>query len=160
MQFLSLVFKDSKFSVYIRDDADESVMAEIFKHHEYRAVENIIKETAETIVDVGAHAGFFILYARVLNKKAPILAIEPEKENLSVLNRHIKENKIHKVKIIEGALAEKTGQGNLLISKDNHNHRLVDVAPPDAAVLPVTTFSLSDILTKIKSIGLLKMDIE
>ena len=94
MQFLSLVFKDSKFSVYIRDDADESVMAEIFKHHEYRAVENIIKETAETIVDVGAHAGFFILYARVLNKKAPILAIEPEKENLSVLNRHIKENKI------------------------------------------------------------------
>ncbi len=68
MQSIELKFNGEIFHLSIRDEADNSVMREIFKLREYRAAEAIIKESADVILDVGAHVGFFVLYARALNK--------------------------------------------------------------------------------------------
>ena len=50
-----------KIGVYLRDVADHSVAAEIFKLKEYRRVEDRKKKAVNFVVDVGAHSGMFTL---------------------------------------------------------------------------------------------------
>src|SRR3989344_6928771 len=164
MQQVNIKLNGQNWRVYLRDEADQSVFNEIFKLKEYRSAEEVIKNAKYPVVDVGAHAGFFSMYCRALNKKIKILAVEPESENLKLLKRHLDENKILGVKVIAGALARKTGERKLLISKDSHNHRLIDeFSPvPDSPSESVRGFAFADFCrkNKIKKISLLKMDIE
>ena len=150
--------------MYLRDEADQSVFNEIFKFKEYRSADEVIKNAKHPVVDAGAHAGFFTMYCRALNKKVKIYAVEPEPNNLKALQRHLDENKILGVKVIAGALVGETGERKLLISKDSHNHRLVDAFSPvpDSQSESVWGFAFADFCrqNKIKKISLLKMDIE
>ena len=177
----------NKWHLYIRDEADESVFNEIFKLHEYRIADEVIKNAKHPIVDVGAHAGFFTMHARAVNEQVKIFAIEPETKNLEFLHRHLTENKIIGVKIIEAALAESSGPRKLVIAPDSHNHTLAAAVIPDLFAgqadlignpggdkpnsdfggndnmrVTVDTASFSDLLKqyKIKKVSLIKMDIE
>jgi len=159
----TIKFKNTELKLHLRDEADISVMREIFKLHEYRLVDETIISATDPIVDVGAHAGFFSLYVRVLNNDVSIFAIEPEPENLKSLDRHLKENKIKKVKVLAGALASESGQRFLEISEDSHNHQLLSRREgKNEDNIKVEVFSLADFCKKekIKRISLLKMDIE
>lgn len=151
-----------KWGVYCRDEADRSVYNEIFKFREYRAADQAIQEADYPIVDVGAHAGFFTLYCRALNKEVAIYSLEPESKNLKFFRRHIKENKIKGVKIIEGALAQQTGERELILSSDSHAHKLASGGPTTMRKMKTKTFSLPDFckINKIRKISLLKIDIE
>lgn len=146
----------------LRDEADQSVFNEIFKIKEYRAADPVIKSAQYPIVDVGAHAGFFVCYCREFNKKVKIYAIEPEPNNLSILKQHIKDNKVAGVKVIEGALAAETAKRYLEISEDSHNHKLNPEGASGERSVEIQAFSFSDFCkkNKIKKISLLKMDIE
>ncbi len=159
MESISLKFARSQFKLFLRDEVDVSVMREIFKSREYRVVEEIIKIAQQPIVDVGAHVGFFCLYCRAFNKKVPIFAIEPAPDNLACLRDHLQANKIKGIQVVAGALAGKTGKGNLVIASDSHNHCLANDNDEGAVI---KTYSLSDFCqrNKIKNISLLKMDIE
>lgn len=151
------------YQIYIRDEADESVFAEIFKEHEYRIADELIKNSKNPIVDAGAHSGLFSLYARSINPEVKIIAIEPEDKNLEYLRKHIYENQISNIEIIEEALASKSGRRHLQISSDSHNHKLLSLdAKTSEKEKQVNAISLSDLLKKciIKDVGLLKMDIE
>lgn len=148
-----------KLYVFIRDDADESVAAEIFKEHEYRAAEEIIKTTKLPIIDVGAHTGMFALYARSLNSTVKIVCVEPEPGNLEYLQKHIAENTLTNIEIVRGALAESSGKGFLQLSDDSHNHHLGQKSDNS---ISVDKYSLPDLLKKciIDAVGLIKLDIE
>lgn len=160
MSKIPVKFNSQQFEATIRDEADSSVFAEIFKYHEYRVAEAVIKNARNPILDIGAHAGFFVLYCRALNKKVKIFAVEPEKNNLAALKNHLKINKITGVKVIAAALAGETVERGLIISQDSHNHRLAAAGAEFA--YKIKAFTLSDfcVQNKIKKIGLLKMDIE
>lgn len=142
---------------FLRDEADESVRNEIFKLREYRAADEAIKNASSPILDVGAHAGFFSLYCRSLNSKVKIFAIEPEPNNIVALQKHLKENAIKGVSVAACALAGKSGRRELALAADSHNHAL---GGPTKNGVPC--FSLADFFRryKIKSVSLLKMDIE
>ena len=43
------------YKIFLRPDADESVLAEIFGWREYRVVEDIIVKSTLPILDAGAH---------------------------------------------------------------------------------------------------------
>ncbi len=164
MQSKTILFNGMSWHVTLRDEADESVAAEIFKLREYRIVEDVIRTSLYPIVDVGAHSGFFTLYARSLNRTVPVIAIEPEPKNLECLKKHLVENKVKGVTIVAAALAEKDGTDNLVLSRDSHNHYLASVEEPSDTneVVPVATISLATLVKKYKlsKIGLIKMDIE
>lgn len=163
-----------RWKIHLRDQADASVLAEVFKLKEYRRADSIIEKAAGPIVDVGAHSGLFTLYARSLNPTVPIIAIEPEKNNLELLRKHLRENKVGGVEIEAAALSSKTGRGLLVLSDGSHNHYLGDFAgslsgakaKKKAAaaqkIQPVATLNFADLLRryKIRSVSLLKMDIE
>lgn len=164
MEKANIKFNGHNYTVNLRDDADKSVLAEIFKHREYKAAENIIKSAKLPILDIGAHAGFFTLYCRALNAVVFIIAIEPEEKNYLQLQKHLKNNDIFGVKIARQALGGVSGPRELIISADSHNHKLGPVAQTAFSKTSklVNTFSFKDFLKafKIKKIGLVKMDIE
>lgn len=166
MQKINLKLNGCDWYVYLRDEVDQSVCNEIFKLKEYRSADDVVKSAKHAIVDVGAHAGFFSLYCRSLNKKVKIYAIEPEPGNLKLLKQHLVENKILGVKIILGAIASQTGVRQLILSAGSHNHHLAEPSFRDEDVaekkITVQAFSFTDFCkqNKIKKISLLKMDIE
>jgi FkbM family methyltransferase len=161
MQLKDFKFQNRKFRVNLRDQADASVLAEIFQIREYRSAENIIKSATFPIIDAGAQAGFFTLYARALNAKIRVYAIEPEPANALVLAKHLKINHIQGVKIFQQALVGKTGKSDFYVSEDTHNHSLIKFENFKTKI-SVEGISLSDFLlkNKLSRISLLKMDIE
>lgn len=164
-----LKFNNQDWHVNLRDEVDESVFNEIFKFKEYRVVDEVIKTAKYPIVDVGAHAGFFSMYARALNKKVKIFAIEPEPKNLEALKKHLKINKISGVEVVPGALAQQSGARQLVVAEDSHNHALAEQEfnvilneVKDPSRIKIKAFSFADFCKhyKIKKISLIKFDIE
>ena len=163
MNQIEIVFNNQKIKGVWRDEADESVWAEIFKWREYRVVEDIIKRDDVQIFDIGAHAGFFVLYCLALNDKVKGVCVEPEKKNLEALASNLKlNNNFKKVKIVPGALALVDGDCFLKISADSHNHHILANDENAEGVEKVVGVSLLGLVkkNKVKKIDLLKMDIE
>ncbi len=162
MEKRTFTFNNKTFTASLRDEADSSVFAEIFKLHEYRRAEEKIIAATHPIIDVGAHAGFFSLYAHALNPTVPIFALEPEPHNLEALETTIEQNKLTNVATIPKALHDQTGRANLMITNDNHNHYIERPFKGDGQKIRVATISLKELCAAyaITKIALLKMDIE
>lgn len=166
MSVIEINFNNQKWRLSLRDVADQSVMREIFKIREYRSAEEKIAGAVAPIMDIGAHAGFFTIYCRAINPKVKIFAVEPEKENLKLLERHLKENKIKNVTVVEGALAGQTGKRTLIKSSDSFAHKLREeksrFPAAEENTEEVMAYGISDLFKKyeIKELSLLKMDIE
>lgn len=164
MQKLAVKFKGKVLEIFTRGEADESVAAEIFKLEEYRVCEETIKNAGHAILDVGAHAGFFTIYAKVINPGAHVVAVEPEKNNLEFLRMHVEKNILTDVVVVGAALGRETGQGILKISEDSHNHELLAFAKKrlEEDEINVKVYCLGDLLkfSKTKKYSLVKMDIE
>ncbi|MBU4453189.1 FkbM family methyltransferase [Patescibacteria group bacterium] len=164
MNNAEIVIENQKIRGIWRDQADESVWAEIFKYREYRASESAIKQ-AKTIFDIGAHAGFFTLYAKALNPAVKVVCVEPENNNIQTLNKNLELNSIGDgIKVISGALVPKAGRYVLKISQDSHNHQVASKAEgiPKELAQSVVGYTFTKLLkhTKTVSVDLLKMDIE
>ena len=159
----SLSFLQSRFQVEVTDEADQSVLAEIFSLREYELVEPGIRAARRGVLDVGAHKGFFILYVRALNATVPVLAYEPEEKNFAALKRHLDVNRVDGVVAKNAAVAGAEGTVLLNVSGDSHNHSLV-VDPGMMKQQKVSAVTLEQVLGKMKkSCGgcdLIKMDIE
>lgn len=164
MKSQKIKFQHQELNIYYRDDADESVIAEIFKWKEYKASESIIKNNKNPILDVGAHIGVFSLYAKAINPEARVYALEPEKNNFDLLKKNLDANKFFDVKTFNIALAERTCKRDLFISDDNINHSLLPELGEnqDLPRVSIQAYSFGDFLSqqKILKVGLLKMDIE
>lgn len=109
------------------------------------------------------------MYARALNPKVKIFAIEPEPNNLEALKKHLKTNKISGVEVVPGALARESGARQLTLAEDSHNHALSELEfydnpteKNDPSLLKIKALSFADFCkkNKIKKISLLKFDIE
>jgi len=156
-------FNHKIIKVILRDEVDLSIFNEIFKFREYRQNEKIIEKAKDAIIDVGAHAGFFSLYAAAFNSNVKIYALEPEPNNFLALNQNIKLNpEFKKIKLVNVALGSTAGQAMLYLSADSHNHSFLKETNKTGKELPVKTASLNYfcLKQKIAKISLLKMDIE
>ncbi len=156
-------FNNQKYQIKLRSQADKSVLTEIFELREYQEIESIIKSAQAPIIDAGAQAGFFILYCRALNPEVKVYALEPDEENLQLLEEHLQINKLENVGVIPGALAGKSGLRDYYISHDSHNHSLFKVLVPKITKnIKIKVYNLDDWLKEkgIESVSLLKLDIE
>lgn len=154
-----IAFQNAKLKVDVQSDADQSVLDEIFFDRDYSIIEPQIKSAKNGILDVGAHKGFFILYARVLNPNVPIYAYEPEENNFRELKKHLLENRIENAFPKNVAIAGKEGSVVLHISDDSHNHTLLPVLP-SFNEKKVNAVLLENVLKKMGKCDLIKMDCE
>lgn len=74
-----------------------------------------------TIVDVGAHVGYYTILAAKANPDATIWALEPEPYNFSLLCRNIRMNRCSNVRPLKKAAHSNSGTGRLYL--DTHATR-------------------------------------
>ncbi|UIP00998.1 FkbM family methyltransferase [Halobaculum sp. CBA1158] len=100
--------------------------------------------TGETVVDIGAHIGHHTLSMRAAaGETGTISAYEPHPRNAQYIRDTIKRNEFQNVSVIEGALSDTHGVGNLEVDEANtgssslhtntkKNHSIVEVNILDA----------------------------
>ena len=142
-----------------RDDADKSVVNEIFYFREYRSAEALIV-AAKTAIDVGAHIGVWSAYASALNPSLKVLALEPDPDNFSALRRTVSVNKLSNVKIFQEALAAASGLRRLSKESDSINHHLLPEDSDEGRQVKVLSLAnfLSD--NNVAYVDVVKLDIE
>lgn len=151
--------------IRIDSDADVSVFNEIFVDKEYRILDKIILEAKYPIIDIGAHTGMFSIYARMLNDVVPIFAYEPDEMNYANMKLNLKENGIKNVYTKNVAVAGKVAERTLYLSKDSHNHSIVnsessgDFSGEEKKVFATTLTKIFG-QNRLNAVSLVKMDCE
>ncbi|HXJ81565.1 MAG TPA: FkbM family methyltransferase [Candidatus Methylomirabilis sp.] len=115
-----------------------------------------------TVLDVGAHIGYFTKrFARDVGGEGRVYAFEPSHENVGLLRANVA--RCSNVTIVEKALSDGSGRGNLFVSSGSKggDHSLFRQSHTIAAQ-PVELVALDDFWNAIgrPRIGLIKMDIE
>ncbi len=163
---LKLNKKEIKF--LWRDEADLSVIDEIFVDKMYRSLEGPIPSLANPILDIGAHLGCFSVYARLFNPQVKIIALEPEPNNFKLLKENLKLNGCEEVTAMQYAVIPSEPKGRveesplfatLYLNADSHNHSTF-YKTKNSIEVPATTLEEIIKKNKLTKIGLLKMDIE
>jgi len=140
-------------------------LALTFLHLLVKAIERLKQGSSKLVAyDLGAGAGFFtLLISRYLGREGKVYAFEPFRENIEILRAHIALNKIINVEIIEMAISDRAGKGNLLLSEPTLRERgrlVASRALKDSYEVSVTTL---DGLIEEKNLeppSIIKMDIE
>jgi FkbM family methyltransferase len=154
--------------VLVESDADNSVFEEIFTDRDYGICDDVIKKAGASILDIGAHKGYFSIYAGVLNNNVKIFAYEPEEKNFAVLKENLKMNRVKNVIVKNVAVCGKDGMCELFLSEDSHNHSVISggVVGEEVAFKKVNCVSLQTIIEKHLAkeqcdfVDLVKMDCE
>jgi FkbM family methyltransferase len=163
MKTIKVKISNWEYALTLRSQADKSVFEEIFKLGEYKNAEEKMKNAKNYIIDAGAQAGFFSLYARALNPGVKIIAIEPDEENLIAMENNFSQNNIKDVEIVSSALAGTRSVRDFFVSQDFHDHSLnKNLVKKIARKVKVQGLTFNDICEKYKinQIDLFKMDIE
>jgi FkbM family methyltransferase len=161
MKTRTLTLNKKEITAQIRSEADESVFEEIFIDRDYKLLDPAITKAKTLILDIGAHTGYFAIYASALNPTTQILSFEPELSNFKLLKENLKQNRIHNAKAKNLAVAGKEGTRTLILSEDSHNHSLIEEAannPKETITIQTTT--LDKILSNATTCDLVKMDVE
>jgi FkbM family methyltransferase len=162
MKTRTLTLNKKKITAQIRSEADESVFEEIFIDRDYKLLDSTITKAQTLILDIGAHTGYFAIYASTLNPTTQIISFEPEPSNFKLLKENLKQNRIHNTKAKNLAVAGKEDQQRqLTVSEDSHNHSLIaEAANNPKETITTQTTTLDRILQNHDKCDLVKMDVE
>lgn len=120
-----------------------------------------------TVIDIGANIGYYaMMEARTVTETGHVYAIEPEPDNVELLNLNIKLNGYHHVDVFQAGLSDKTGTAKLYVSKHSNLHNLLRPlhAKNTSSVIDVEVYRLDDFIEEQKidpsDISFIRMDIE
>ena len=155
----NIKFKGQNLSFDLPTEADQSVFDEIFRDNEYRDIEDLIVKAKNPILDLGAHKGFFSIYASILNKNnAQIYAFEAAEENFLEAKKNLKENHIKNVKIKNLAVWTEDTEKEFYFSEDSHNHSFYGEG--EGKKLRCTCLESIFKKNRLEKVDLIKMDLE
>lgn len=117
-----------------------------------------------TIVDVGAHIGYFtLLSARLVGPTGKVYAFEPESANMATLTKNVELNSFRNLVLVPMAVSDTKGSALLQISKKiSVYHSLMPTPYASGRTVTVATTTLDDFFEQEgwPEIHLIKMDIE
>jgi len=121
----------------------------------------IVKE-GMTVVDIGAHIGYYtLLAAGLVGENGRVFAFEPSPDNYSLLARNIEINNYKNVVPVDKAVSNRTGTARLFLCPDNKGeHRLWDSYENREWVEVKTTTLDKFFESRDSTIDIIKMDIE
>jgi len=114
------------------------------------------------VVDIGANIGYLtMLLASLVEPSGLVVAVEPNPENIKLLEASRRVNGFGQVVVIQAAAGRQTGLLALNVSHSNgETGELPDNVEAIFAVHPVPCFALDTILPKDRRIDLVKIDTE
>jgi FkbM family methyltransferase len=150
---------------YKLNQEDASIIKEIFYEKIYAPYFPFHQNC--TILDIGAHKGFFALYAASnCGPQSKIICLEPANSNYSILSKTINANNIQNIITINKGVASKKGKMNLyLFSAANNStckeyEQILNKSADEYEIIEVLT--LADVIKEfeLKSIDFVKIDCE
>jgi len=108
---------------YTENFTEFEILKNIFYEREYSDFFPFYQKV--TIMDIGAHYGYFSIFAsNNTDKDSEIIAIEPSKNNFKNLIKNISDCKIDNIKCFNIAIGDKNGISKLYAGK-NPNHSII-----------------------------------
>ena len=106
--------------------------------------------------DLGAHAGYYTLLFKTINKESKVYSFEPVESNFQFFQKHVSLNNLHGIKLFRKAVSSK--EGILKFAKGNS----VGGKLSESGDMEVSVVRLSTLLKKnsIEIPDIIKMDIE
>jgi len=126
---------------------------------------SILKTPIQTVVDVGANAGYFSLFIFNHSPKAKVFAYEPMAVNFKLLSKYKNENDDLDYTVVNKAVSN-SGQGSITLNYDSSDSFTTDASifEPNSQSdsIVVETTSLQNIINdnKLQKIDFLKLDCE
>ena len=144
--FVDLVKVGPKpFRLYLDDINDPIVSRAIRDAGAWEPVETALVSKllsqGETVVDIGAHIGYFtVIFSHLVGKHGAVYGFEPEIDNFSLLQANILTNRLQNVTIENLALSSSSGVTHLYLSSDNKgDHRLAPTPGRDEQEITYVT---------------------
>ena len=149
--------------IFIRGDrqGENQAFVDIFVHETYTR-DNFALGDEKIIVDIGAQAGLFSLYAASHAKKARIIAFEPVKDNFVILKKNLALNRLKRISPFMQAVSKEKGTAKIFIHPTHTaaHSMFEERVVPDAETISIKTVSLADVFSsyKIDVVDFLKVD--
>jgi len=155
------------FGVRVALDLADYVQRQMYLGSYERAETNRVRRFLRpgmTVVDIGAHAGYFTYLAASRVKPAGrVLAIEPDPVLFTTLAAAVRDNRVANVTLLNIALGRTTGESTLSIPPAAHQNRAPTLTPVAGwEAIRVGIRPLDDVLDEcgIGTVDFLKMDVE
>ena len=119
----------------------------------------------DVFYDIGANVGFFsVIAAKLVGDTGKVYAFEPGENNAKAIRHNARLNDFTQIEVIEKAVSETSGQGQLLLAQYSGGHALAtaDVPPDLAGEVTVDLVSIDDLIAedKIAPPNFVKVDVE
>jgi FkbM family methyltransferase len=153
-----------KFSLFVSND-DLAVGHHVLGGSYEPAIAAVLERYAKpgmSVVDIGANIGCFTMrLASLVGPSGLVVAVEPNPENVKLLEASRRANGFHQVLVLQAAAGRQTGLLTLNVSYSNGmTGELPDNFDAIFASHPVPGFPLDVILPKDRHFNLVKIDIE
>ena len=116
-----------------------------------------------TVLDVGANVGYYSALAmRILQERGTIVAMEPDPESFSYLQKTVAANGTAKVICVRKAAAAESGEATLFVSRENRGDNRLYANEFGTDSLQVPAVAVDDLLAElgIAQVNLVKMDVQ
>ncbi|TSC88400.1 MAG: FkbM family methyltransferase [Microgenomates group bacterium Gr01-1014_16] len=114
--------KTKKFKNWLISYVNEAELDEMLKElYEKNYYQFDTSKPDPVIFDVGALIGETVLYFKEQFPKAKITAFEPSPRSFALLKKNISQNKLTRIKLVNAAVAGKSGKMNFYTSKSKQN---------------------------------------
>ena len=131
-------------------------------------IQNIFAQhlkAGDVFYDIGANVGFFsIVAAKLVGEGGKVYAFEPGENNANSIRHNAELNNFDRIQMIEKAVSNTSGEGQLLLAKYSGGHALATAdAPPDlAGQVTVDLVSIDDLIAagQIEPPNFVKVDVE
>ncbi|RBP50649.1 FkbM family methyltransferase [Arenicella xantha] len=131
MQFANLTAVGPKPFRLFLDDANDSTVSPYIRHNQVwepveTALINKLVGSGDTVLDVGAHIGYFtVLLSQLVGPHGKVYSFEPEFANHALLHTNVLTNCLRNVTIENQAISSHTGVAELYLSSYNKgDHRI------------------------------------
>lgn len=141
---------------------DWSIINEVWNHHDYTPPGFEINK-GSTIIDIGAHAGIFSVFAAYHAKNGRVFSFEPVPENYNMMLENIRLNGYDNITPINMAVSDEAGDSVIFLSGHNTGgHSLINRTPDNTKKVEIKCDTLESVVNenKIDTIDFLKLDCE
>lgn len=147
-----------------RDYLGHCILNEGYENEERMFIERFVKP-GMTVIDIGAHRGFYtLLFSKIVGKRGRVLSFEPSVSNNHRLKLHLKINLCHNVEIKDCALGKEPGETSLYVvpSETVLNSLRVPDTHHASTLMPVQVQTLDDVLSgeRVGKVDFIKLDVE